>query len=172
MSSIQAIIQKQTHALQRMENILSRLSNKQKTTTKVLGNWTVKDILAHLIFWDSTVIGEMQQIRNGEMPMTIGLLDKEVDQMNDKAVAARRQTPLEEIEALWKKTALEIITELKKISDEEYMKIFIRREDNENISIARIFEYTYEGLQHTEAHAKQIEDYFGTKESALKRNIP
>lgn len=163
MNEVEKAVQKQVSGHERMRLVLSKLNEKQKTEHEVLGSWTVKDIIAHLIFWDEMVLDEIKQIRRGIAPETIGLIDKEVDRFNDEAVVKSKNVPLNEILSLWEQTFQKLICCLKNLSEKEFRKVVVRKSDQARISIKQIFDYTYEGLQHTAAAAKQIKDYFSSR---------
>jgi hypothetical protein len=48
----------------------------------VSGDWTVKDILVHLTYWEGQLVTLLYQLRNGAPPATIHFSGKNVDQVN------------------------------------------------------------------------------------------
>lgn len=120
----------------------------------------MKDIIAHLAAWDKIVIEEVNQILNGKAPKTIGLTDEQIDQINDTEVDKRKFLSMDEVLKELEQNFNDTIEQLKSLSDEEFYKEIIRSDDMQEVSIARIYDYEYEGMGHTAAHAKQVEDFF------------
>lgn len=72
----------------RLEKNLAELAPSQMTLPGVVGEWTIKDVLAHLIAWERLFVGWYEEGLRGEMPATpqnandIHALNKEIYERN------------------------------------------------------------------------------------------
>lgn len=144
----------------RMQKVLSQLSEEQVSKIKVLGEWSVKDIIAHLTGWHLIEASEIQRLRNGIYPETIGITDEKMHQINAENVQKRKDMKVPEVIKEWEDSFEKVKLALEQASDEEFTKE-VSETGKENTSIQKVFSYRYEGEEHTTAHAKQIEEFFG-----------
>lgn len=63
--------------------------------TGVTGLWSVKDILAHLVVWESEVVTALNHIQNKKFPSILHIED--IDEWNDEQYRANLRRPLEAI---------------------------------------------------------------------------
>lgn len=78
-----------------LNEALNGLSEEQMTQDVVTGEWTVKDILAHLAAWQEETLLSVERAERGEDPGSI--IDDDVDGWNANRVAERRRLPLVDI---------------------------------------------------------------------------
>ena len=71
---------------QKLENIISKLTRKQMTEEMVQGNWTVKDIIAHISAWNWELITQTDLVLSGRRPWYSNTTEAE---FNDEAVRTR-----------------------------------------------------------------------------------
>jgi len=64
-----------------MEDVITKLSLKQKTEVPIIGDWIVKDILAHLVEWKIEQANDIEVILKGEEPWHVSIRD---DEYNEK----------------------------------------------------------------------------------------
>ncbi len=75
-----------------LNEALSGLSEEQIGQDIVSGEWTVKDILAHLAAWQNETLLSVQRAERGEQ---IGpMIAESVDEWNQRRVAERRRLPV------------------------------------------------------------------------------
>lgn len=80
----------------RLDALLTRLSPEQMTQPALPGGWTVKDLLAHLGWWEQRVLQLYQEsIQNGQPAYDI--TDDEVDALNARMVEEYRPRDLDEV---------------------------------------------------------------------------
>lgn len=125
---VQAILaQWRLHLLARLAaeraNLLSLLlglSETQLTTAEPVPGWTVKDLLAHVAFWDGFHANRMQKVVDGRIQeiMEIGD-DSDMDAFNAKLLADQKGMPLEQAIAMMQKERSGFMQLLKRVSDEE-----------------------------------------------------
>jgi hypothetical protein len=63
----------------------------------VVGDWSVKDILSHLIAWEGEIVKLMWQARNGEKPTTLHFAHVDMDRANADFYTATKDRPLERV---------------------------------------------------------------------------
>ena len=70
------------------------LSEEEASITNSMGSWSVKDVVAHLIFWDEELLRSIETLLRGDRP---AFLDKDWDSLNAAAVTRRKDQSLEEM---------------------------------------------------------------------------
>lgn len=78
----------------------------------VLGEWTAKDITAHLSSWDEVVCMDLQRLVRGHMPITAALKAEDIDQWNAVMMHGRLVFPFEQV-----------LTELEECYDEMFEEL-------------------------------------------------
>src|SRR5690349_1936341 len=81
------------------ELLISRLSVAQMNQPGAVGIWSVKDVLAHVAFWDRHAVDILRAARRGEMP-PLALEDK-TESCNASVVAQYYLAPLSAVIAGW-----------------------------------------------------------------------
>jgi hypothetical protein len=157
--------QEDGHAI--MRRLISRLSAKDMVHKKVGGQWTVRDILAHLAAWKWECKEEIDRV----------LMDKATWQnlfeiaggendFNARVVAASRNRLVGEVIRDWENAHREFIKRIKRLSEEEYNHR--SRQDNWHdgrpLTVASLFEYQYNNLEHEAGHTREIREAFGLVE--------
>lgn len=140
------------------KNTIDILSQSELEIPNVLGSWSVKEIIAHLSGWETIVLGEIDQILNNVLPDTVGISDEEVDKINITEVEKRKALNFGETLDDWRNTFEKLHNQLKELTEEDFLKI-VEKGDGKT-SIKEIFDYRYEGLDHTSAHARQVRKFF------------
>ncbi len=73
---------------------VNRIPDQEKGTRVVAGDWTPKDLLAHVTRWENVCAGYLDKLANGEpMPM----LEGTSDQLNARWAAEDRNLSLDEV---------------------------------------------------------------------------
>lgn len=140
------------------QNTLKILSDDEIKTPNVLGSWGVKEIVAHLSGWETIVMGEIEQLVEGKLPATVGISDEEVDRINIEEVHKRKGLSFEETLQDWRDTFKKLSQNLETLNENDITKVV--SEGSRETSIKDIFDYRYEGLDHTSAHASQVRRFF------------
>ncbi|RME71336.1 MAG: ClbS/DfsB family four-helix bundle protein [Chloroflexi bacterium] len=149
MSSIEAIISDLEFGRSELLKAIDGLSKREMTTIPIYGDWTIKDVLAHIVGWDERVIRTlplMLENRADDIP------DVEVEAYNRQSVAAWRDRPLAEVIARIHETHARIIHLLSQI---DHMEIDRRRQrKNRTITIRS---YVIDVMmEHERGHAAEI----------------
>jgi hypothetical protein len=83
----------------RLEKNLAPLSGEEMVASGVIGTWSVKDILAHLVDWEQRFLGWYQAGLRGEIPQTPapGLSWSDLDQLNQQIYEQNKNRSLESV---------------------------------------------------------------------------
>ncbi|MCB8981093.1 MAG: DinB family protein [Ardenticatenaceae bacterium] len=144
------------------------LSEAQLTEAEPMPGWTVKDLLAHVAFWDGFHTNRMQMVADGRSHeiMEIGD-DDDMAAFNERLLAEQKAMPLEQAIAMLLKERSGFLQTLKRLSDADlqsqvrlpwgwrtYMRVWAR--------------WRY---QHDAEHAQQIQAWRDTLPPDEKRNV-
>jgi hypothetical protein len=116
------------------------------------GEWTLKDLLAHLTYWQTSAIDRMHKVATGRRD-EIQLLgdDQAIDQINENVYRANRDRPLAEMLDAFHSTYLTFRTSVKSLPPEVY-----REPMTEGVfSVARTVQA--DGYGHDEEHRADFE---------------
>ena len=82
-----------------LEYVIDQLGDDQLIIPGVENNWTVKDILAHIIAWEKKMCNWLNQAENGEIPErpAPGLTWDDLDSVNLQIFEDNKDRPLAEI---------------------------------------------------------------------------
>jgi hypothetical protein len=142
---------------QKLEEVLSKLTSDQLSDVQVQGNWTVKDILAHISAWNWELIKQTNLVISGKKPW---YKDTSEAEFNEKSVKTRESWSLDKVLSEWRESFDALLARLNELSQEEWT--FELDEDwpeGGKITVASIFEYQYHGEGHEGGHAKVIQEY-------------
>lgn len=104
-------------------NVLLGLSEAQLTTAEPLSGWTIKDLLAHIAFWDGFHTNRMQMVSDGRIAEITEVGDEaDMDAFNAKLLADHKQIPLEQAFAMLHKERGGFMQLLKRTSDAELQR--------------------------------------------------
>ena len=79
-----------------LQTALDGLTEEQMHQPGVVGEWTIKDLLAHITAWQSRLITTLFKAEKGFVPETTAG-GKTVDQMNEKFYQEMRDRPFEQV---------------------------------------------------------------------------
>jgi hypothetical protein len=93
------ILQRLRTERRRLEQNLEVLSDEQMEMTGVVGEWTVKDLLAHLVDWEQRFIGWYQAGVRGEVPETPapGISWENLDVLNQRIYEKNKNRALDDV---------------------------------------------------------------------------
>jgi hypothetical protein len=63
----------------------------------VFADWSVKDILAHIVSWEEYTLLDLQRVARGHMPALASFKQQEVDNFNALVMSLRRGFPLDQV---------------------------------------------------------------------------
>lgn len=108
-------------ARQDLLDVVRQLSPAQQNQV-FLGEWTVKDLLAHLVGWDYTNMQAVQEILAGEQPGFRQHYDRDWKSYNARLVAEHRREDFTEMVAAAEQSHRALIEYLQAVHPDEYVK--------------------------------------------------
>jgi hypothetical protein len=73
------------------------LSTQELLEPGVVGNWSVKDIMAHITLWEAELVKLLWQAAQGQKPTTIHFAGINVDERNEAWYEEQKDRPIEQI---------------------------------------------------------------------------
>ena len=75
------------------------LSDEQLTQSGAVGEWSVKDVLTHVVSWEETVLPDLARLARGDTPVleAIDLYAASYDAVNAAIMSLRRKLPLDQV---------------------------------------------------------------------------
>lgn len=148
---------------QKMADVIRQLSKEQMVKEKILGSWSIKDILAHLSAWSLEAVKETDRILENKATWHKLYFEKEgEDKFNKREVARCKNRSLEEIIHEWEESFQAEMTRLEELTEEEclHQSNQERWGDGKPVTVYSLYGYEYQGEDHEAAHAKQIQGHF------------
>ena len=87
-----------------------------------LGAWSVKDLLAHLVGWDYTNLGAVEEILAGQKPAFFEHYDRDWQSYNAQLVAEYKRDDFAELVAAVKESHRKLIAFLQTVPADAYVK--------------------------------------------------
>jgi hypothetical protein len=135
------------------EATLARLTPKQMLEPGVVGRWSVKDVLAHLVFWNAYPLAEIEAALNDE---SFEHPEGTTDEINERVVAQHRTATLQAVREDYEATYSRLVEMVKHLPDEAFQA---------GSQMERILEDTIHGVlanntyEHWPIHAAQIREW-------------
>ncbi len=121
-----------------------------------LGEWSVKDLLAHLVGWDFTNIQAIREILDGQAPTFLQYFDKDWRSFNRKLVEQYRREPLQALLAEVQASHQEFMAFLDALPAEELLKGKARSPRGRPVTIQNLLRVEARDEQ---THAEQVKMY-------------
>ena len=108
----------------RLEQNLATLTAEEMLLPGVVGEWSVKDILAHLADWESHMPVWMEAARRGDPVMEIeaGLNWKQFEDFNQRIYARHRDQSLEEVLDYFHQTHAQFMKMVEDMPEDEMLR--------------------------------------------------
>ncbi len=95
---LHTILTRVRESRQQFDAILAGFTDEQMTVTHDPDGWSLKDVMAHITFWESYALTRLQQATHGRTPELYGALDEsQVNDINQGALDAGRAKPLDQV---------------------------------------------------------------------------
>jgi uncharacterized protein (TIGR03083 family) len=101
----------------RLLKTILRLTLDQMTQPGTIGDWSVKDVLAHLIFWNHFVVDELQAALAGK---TLEFDHSDTDAVNERAVARYRDHSFMEVSSRYSESFREVMRTVWSLPDRAF----------------------------------------------------
>jgi len=104
-----------------LEKKFSKLTPKQMVYPGSMGDWSAKDILAHLVDWEQRFIGWYKAGQKGEIPETPapGFTWRELPRLNQVGFEQHRNETLQNVMDRFEKSYLEVLELVECMSEKE-----------------------------------------------------
>lgn len=90
------LIQKIELSRKQLQEVLGKVDRSHMTTSGVVGEWSVKDIVVHLTAWESMMATWLVEYQSGA-PVERPTSDAEFDEWNERIYLENKETPLEDV---------------------------------------------------------------------------
>src|SRR5262245_40079347 len=122
-----------------------------------IGNWTVRDIVAHLVGWNLYIIQGSKQVLKGETPFYDSDPGENWNKVNADLIARHNTTDKKKILQELKQTGAEVKAFLNQVRAEDWNRDFGVREKGKVVTVQTTLDGLIEDYPH---HAKQIADWY------------
>lgn len=106
---------------QKLQTEIAKLSPDEQTNLKLVGDWSVKDVLAHLFAWQQMVLDWYHAGKRGENPITPSpkYTWKEIPALNEEIFQTYRGHSLADIQQKFLASHQETLTLIESLTDDE-----------------------------------------------------
>ena len=139
-----------------LERLLAQLSVDQMNRPGAVGVWSVKDVLAHLAYWQCYAAAILITAARGETPNLDG--DDETERNNASVVAQYYQRSLAATIADWQAAREDLLDQLEQLSDADLNDPDHFTWSNGRTLLDRLAGNSYE---HEQEHIEQIREWMG-----------
>lgn len=146
------LIRQLQEARKRLLNAIKKYPNHPK------GEWSRKELLAHLAGWDeedNIDVGAVPKILKGERPISF---NKTVDNYNKESVAKRKNKTEQEIIDEMERSHTQFIKLLESLTEEQITNYYGTKLRGKDINVLWIINET---IHHDNEHAREIEEKYG-----------
>ena len=147
----------------RMELLLAQLSVAEINQPGAVGVWSVKDVLAHIAYWEQYTTGILAAVARGEAPTLVA--DDETERRNASVIAQYYQRSLAAVISDWQQAREDLLEQLEYLSDQDLNDADRFPWNNGRTLLERIAGDSYD---HEQEHIDQIRAWMERdKRSAL-----
>jgi len=109
----------------RLDKNLTLLTREQMVQPGVIGHWSVKDILAHLVDWEQRFLGWYQAGLRGEIPQTPapGMTWRDLDKLNQQIYEENKDRSLASVMDEFKKSYQQVLDTVSRIPEEDIFTV-------------------------------------------------
>ncbi|MBI3241946.1 MAG: ClbS/DfsB family four-helix bundle protein [Chloroflexi bacterium] len=98
---------------------IASLTDEELATAPVMGEWTIKDLLAHLTVWESELVTLLAFARQGKRPANVQGLSGDIETLNAKWYAEYKNRPLDRVLADFHGVHKQIIRQVEMFTDQD-----------------------------------------------------
>ncbi|MCS7251925.1 MAG: ClbS/DfsB family four-helix bundle protein [Thermoflexus sp.] len=117
-----ALIRRIQEERERFLKAIEGLTPQEMSQEPVFGEWTVKDILAHLAVWQGRLITALFQLEQGRRPKDLTPSEMEINALNEHFFREQRDRPLERVLADFHGTYQQLLRRLERFSEEDLVQ--------------------------------------------------
>lgn len=103
--------------------LLEGFTEAQMQTPGVVGEWSMKDLLAHLVAWEGELVRLLWQTRQGEEPSSAQFGSEGVDAYNARIFAETKERSLERVMSDYAAVGKQLVRRIEAFSDAELNQV-------------------------------------------------
>lgn len=147
-------------AFLKLKDVVDNIPEDTMESTKITAEWTIKDVVGHLAAWNWEYAKEIDRILDNNPTWHDFYSSKEgTDEFNRKEVEKRKNLSTKSVIEDWQKSFKSLEDKLSTLSPQEWFYASKKGEwQNQPITVASIFKYSYRGKSHEAGHAEQIRE--------------
>ena len=108
----------------RLEQAMGQLTEAQLTQPGIIGTWSVKDMLPHIMHWEQFALGELEPAMRGERPAAPDAAgaeeDESDDEINARVVAQYQDVPLSDVRAAFARSFQRVVAVVEALAEVEF----------------------------------------------------
>lgn len=144
-----------------LEEVIRQLNKEQLTKFIIIGNWSTKDIIAHISAWNMEITKSINQILRNVKPWYVDEEDLTEREFNKREILKRKEWSIDDVLEEWRQSFESLITRINSLSEQEWLvQTNLLWEEGYPITLPSLFDYRYQGAGHEGGHALQIKNYF------------
>ncbi len=149
---------------QEMIEMLEDLPDETLLQPGVVGEWSIKDILAHLTYWEGQAVTLLFQAQRGmAQPTTVHFGKESVDEVNRRWYEAGKERPLDRVWEDWVGVRKQLIRRVTDLTDKD-LNDPQRFPWLEGQPLSQWI--LNDSVEHEEEHADQIREWLDRRDSA------
>ncbi|MHA2003533.1 MAG: DinB family protein [Candidatus Thorarchaeota archaeon] len=142
----------------KLKQTIAKLTESQMINDIVMGDWSVKDIIAHISAWNLEIAKSIDDVLDKKAPW---YLNKGETAFNIAEVEKRRKRSLVETLEEWEKSFDVLIRRIEDITVDEWnIETGLTWADGSAVTIESLFGYRYKEEGHEGGHALQIREHY------------
>jgi hypothetical protein len=142
----------------KLRQTISKLTESQIVNDIVMGDWSVKDVIAHITAWNWEIAKSVDDVLEKKAPW---YLTKGETAFNVAEVERRRDWSLQQVLDEWEKSFDSLTNRIEDITTEEWsFDTGLSWTDGSAVTMESLFGYRYRGEGHEGGHALQIREYY------------
>ena len=142
----------------KLKQTIEKLTESQMINDLVMGDWSVKDIIAHISAWNWEIAKSVDEVLVRKAPW---YLTKGETAFNMVEVEKRRNWSLQQVLDEWEKSFDSLIHRIEEITAEEWnIDTGLVWADGSAVTIESLFGYRYKEEGHEGGHALQIKEHY------------
>lgn len=142
----------------KLKQTLAKLTESQIVNDIIMGDWSVKDVIAHISAWNLEITRSIDEVLQKKAPW---YLTKGETAFNMAEVEKRHDWSLQEVLDEWENSFDSLTHRIEEITAEEWnIDTGLSWADGSAVTMESLFGYRYRGEGHEGGHALQIREYY------------
>ena len=151
MSDKETALQQLDAEYQKLLQAIEGLDESQLTRVW-FGEWSVKEIIGHVLGWEREMIGALQRLARGERPVPEGVDYSNSDEWNGKFASAVAPIGVRTVLADWRQAHMNYVKAARTVPDDRYGE-----RDGKPQTVNRLLETS--GTAHYKEHAADVSEW-------------